>query len=184
MCLNLCYTLATLAGTSCRHLVLTYVAPLHKGNSSSLPCHHYTTNMVGSVVQRSNHCAVLSSATTSLDLPVPVPRHGSLPAVPRLAPFGPAPCTVPRPKGPVYHHGGCWPFVYIMPQDVTVYRHAGCSSLMSWGTFRATWSVLGQDILIAAALASLAHESHELIRNVSYHGQTSAGHAHHCSVSS
>jgi hypothetical protein len=65
-----------------------------------------------------------------------------------------------------------------MPQDIAVYRHAGRSSLMSWGMFRATQAVLGQDVLIAAALAFLARESRELIRDVSYHRWTSAGHAH------
>jgi hypothetical protein len=48
----------------------------------------YTTNAVDWVVRCSNHCTILSSATTSPDLPVPAPRHGSPPvAVPRLAPF-------------------------------------------------------------------------------------------------
>jgi hypothetical protein len=56
-----------------------------------------------------------------------------------------------------------------MPQDVAVYCHAGRSSLTSWGTFRATWAVPGRDILVAAALASLARESRELIRDVSHH---------------
>jgi hypothetical protein len=98
----------------------------------------YTTNTVDWVVRRSNHCAVLSSATTGPDLPVPAPRHGSPPAVPRLAPSGTAPHTVPRPKGPVYCHRGHWPFVYVMPQDIAVYHHAGRSSLTSWETFWAT----------------------------------------------
>jgi hypothetical protein len=57
-----------------------------------------------------------------------------------------------------------------MPQDIAVYRHAGCFSLMSWGTFQATQAVPGQDILVAAVLASLARESHELIHDVSHHG--------------
>jgi hypothetical protein len=144
----------------------------------------FTTNAVDWVVRRSNHRAVLSSATTGLDLPVPAPRHGSLPTVPRLVPSGTAPCTVPRPKGPVYRLRGRWPFVYVMPQDVTVYRHAGCSSLTSWGTFRATRSVPDRDVLITVALASCACESRELVRDASYHGRTSAGRTHRYSVSS
>jgi hypothetical protein len=127
----------------------------------------YTTNAVDWVVRHSNHHAVPSSATTGLDLPVPAPRHGSPPAVPRLAPSGTAPCTVPRPKGPVYRLRGHWPFVYVMPQDVAVYHHAGWSSLTLWGTFRATWVMPGQDVLIAAFLA---HESRELICDVPHHG--------------
>jgi hypothetical protein len=72
-----------------------------------------------------------------------------------------------------------------MPQDVAVYRHAGRSSLTSWGTFRAAQAVPGRDVLVAVvALASLARESHELVRDVSHHGRTSAGRAHCCSVSS
>jgi hypothetical protein len=142
----------------------------------------YTTNVVDWVVRRSNHRAVLFSATTGLDLPVPMSRHGSLPAVPRLALSITAPCTVPRPKGPVYRLRGCWPFVYVMPQDVAVYCHAGRSSLTSWGTFQATWAMPGQDVLITAVLASFARESRELVRDVSHHGRTSAGHAHHCSM--
>jgi hypothetical protein len=126
--------------------------------------------MVDWVVWHSNHRTVLSSATTGLDLPVPVPRHGSLPVVPRLAPSGTAPCTVPRPKGLVYQLRGCWPFVYVMPQDVAVYHHAGHSSLTLWGTFWATWAVPGQDVLVTAALASLARESCKLIHDVSHHG--------------
>jgi hypothetical protein len=129
--------------------------------------HHHA---VDCVVQRSNHHAVLSLATTGPDLLVPAPRHGSPPAVPRLAPSGTVPCTVPRPKGPVYRLRGRWPFVYIMPQDVAVYRHAGCSSLTSWGTFQATQAVPGRDVLVTAVLAFLAHESHELICDVSHHG--------------
>jgi hypothetical protein len=117
-------------------------------------------------------------------LPVPAPRHGSLPAVPRPAPSGTAPCTVPRPKGPVYRLRGRWPFVYVMPQDVAVYRHAGHSSLTSWGTFQAAQTVPGQDVLVTVVLVFLAHESHELIRDVSHHGRTSAGCAHCHSVSS
>ena len=151
-------------------------------SSSTLYC--FTTNAVDWVVRRSNHRAVPSSATTGLNLPVPAPRHGSPPAVPRFAPSGTAPCTVPRPKGPVYRLRGRWPFVYIMPQDVAVYHHAGHSSLTSWGMFQATWAMLGQDILVAAALASLAHESHKLICDVSHHGRTSAGHLYRFSMSS
>jgi hypothetical protein len=135
-------------------------------------------------VRCSNHHAVLSSATTSPDLLVPMPRHGSLPAVPRLAPSGIALCTIPRPKVLVYHHRGHWPFVYIMPQDVAVYRHARCSSLMLWGMFQATRAMPGWDILVAATLVPLAYESRELIHDVSYHRQTSAGHAYCCSMSS
>jgi hypothetical protein len=138
----------------------------------------YTTNAVDWVVRRSNHRAILSLATTGLDLPVPVPRHGSPPAVPRFVPSSTAPCTVPRPKGPVYRLRGRWPFVYVMPQDVTVYRHAGRSSLTSWGTFRAAQTVPGRDVLIAVVFASLARESRELIRDVSHHGRTSVGCAH------
>jgi hypothetical protein len=77
---------------------------------------------------------------------------------------------VPRPKGPVYRHRGRWPFVYVMPQDVTVYCHAGHSSLTTWATFRAAQTVPGQDVLVTAALASLARKSHELVCDVSYHG--------------
>jgi hypothetical protein len=57
-----------------------------------------------------------------------------------------------------------------MPQDVAVYRHAGRSSLTSWGTFRAALSMPGQDVLITAALVLLARESRELIRDVPHHG--------------
>jgi hypothetical protein len=91
-------------------------------------------------------------------------------------------CTVPRPKGPVYRLRGRWPFVYVMPQDVAVYRHAGHSGLTSWGTFQATQAVLGRDILVTAALAALAHESRKLIRDVSHHGRTSASLVHCFSV--
>jgi hypothetical protein len=145
---------------------------------------YFTTNAVDWVVRRSNHRAVPSSATTGPDLPVPAPRHVSPPAVPRLAPSGTAPRTVPRPKGPVYRHRGRWPFVYVMPQDVAVYRHAGRSSLTSWWTFRAVQTVPDQDVLVAAALASRARESRELVRDVSHHGRTSAGRTHRYSVSS
>jgi hypothetical protein len=156
-CPNLCYLLVVRgAGIGCRHIV------------SNSCC--YTTNMVDWVVWCSNHRAILSSAITGPDLPVPTPRHGSLPAVPRLAPSSTMPCMVPRPKGPVYCHRGHWPFVYIMPQDIAVYHHAGCSSLTSWGMFWATWVVPGQDVLITAVLASLARELCELICDVSHHG--------------
>jgi hypothetical protein len=138
----------------------------------------FTTNAVDWVVQRPSHRAILSSATTGLSLPVPTPRHGSPPAVPRFAPSSTVPCTVPRPKGPVYRRRGRWPFVYVMPQDVTVYRHAGRSSLTSWGTFRATRTVPDWDVLVAAALACLARESCKLVRDVTHHGRTSAGRAH------
>jgi hypothetical protein len=50
------------------------------------------------------------------------------------------------------------------------YRCAGRSSLMSWGTFRAAWSMPVQDVLVAAAIALLARESRELVRDVSHHG--------------
>jgi hypothetical protein len=129
-------------------------------------------------VRRSNHHTVLSSVTTSLDLLVPMPRHGSPPAVPRLAPSGITPCAIPRPKVPVYHHRGCWPFVYIMPQDVAVYHHARRSSLMSWGMFWAARAMPGRDVLVAATLVPLACKLCELICDVSHHGQTSVGHAH------
>jgi hypothetical protein len=135
-------------------------------------------------VRHSNHRAIPSLATTGLGLPVSAPRHGSPPTVPRLAPSSTVPCTVPRPKGPVYRLRGHWPFVYVMPQDIAVYRHAGRSSLMSWGMFQAAQAVPGQDILIAAALAFLACESHELIHDVSHHRQTSVGYPHCCSMSS
>jgi hypothetical protein len=144
----------------------------------------FTTNAVDWVVQRSSHRAALSSATTGPSLPVPVPRHGSPPAVPRFAPSGTAPCTVPRPKGPVYQRRGRWPFVYVMPQDVAVYHHARHSSLTLWGTFRAAWTMPDWDVLVAAALACLAHELRELVRDVAHHGRTSAGRAHCYSVSS
>jgi hypothetical protein len=131
----------------------------------------YTTNVVDWVVRRPNHRAIPSLATTGPDVPVPAPRHGSPPAVPRLAPSGTTPCTVPRPKGPVYRLRGHWPFVDIMPQDVAVYRHAGRSSLTSWGTFRATQAMPGQDVLVAAAiLALLTCELRKLVRDVSHHG--------------
>jgi hypothetical protein len=129
-----------------------------------------------------NRNTVLSSATTGPDLPVPVPRHGSPPAVPRLAPSGTTPCTVPRSKGPVYQLRGHWPFVYVMPQDVAVYCHAGRSSLTSWGTFQAAQAVPGRDVLVAAVLASLARELRELIHDVLHHGRTSVGRAHRCSM--
>jgi hypothetical protein len=83
--------------------------------------------------------------------------------------------TVPRPKGPVYRLRGRWPFVYVMPQDVAVYHHAGCSSLMSWGTFRAARAMPGRDVLIAAILALLARKSRELVCDVSHHRRTSVG---------
>jgi hypothetical protein len=186
-CLNLCYTLSTLArtGRRCRRPNLCYLL-IMRGTGIGCcffnSCCCCTTNAVDWVVWRSNHHAVLSLATTSPDLPVPAPRHGSPPAVPRLAPPGTASYMVSRPKVPVYCHGGCWPFVYIMPQDIAVYRHAGHSSLTLWGTFWATQSVSGWDIFIAAALASFAHKLHKLIHDVSHHGQTSAGRVHHCSV--
>jgi hypothetical protein len=145
----------------------------------------FTTNVVDWVVRRPNHRAVPSSTTAGPDLPVPMPRHGSPPAVPRLAPSGTTLCTVPRPKGPVYRLRGRWPFVYVVPQDVAVYHHAGCSSLTSWGTFRAAPAVPVWDILVAAVVfASFTHKSRELVRDVSHHGRTSAGRAYHYSVSS
>jgi hypothetical protein len=57
-----------------------------------------------------------------------------------------------------------------MPQDVTVYRHAGRSSLTLWGTFRAAQAMSGQDVLVAAALAPFARELHKLIHDVLHHG--------------
>jgi hypothetical protein len=66
-------------------------------------------------------------------------------------------CTVPRSKGPVYRLRGRWPFVYVMPQDIAVYRHAGCSSLTSWGMFQAARTVSGWDVLVIAVLAFPAH---------------------------
>jgi hypothetical protein len=93
--------------------------------------------------------------------------------------------TVPRPKGPVYRLRGRWPFIYVMPQDATVYRHAGRSSLTSWGMFRAARAMPGRDVLVAAALiACLARESRELIHDISHHRRTSVGHAHCYSMSS
>jgi hypothetical protein len=71
-----------------------------------------------------------------------------------------------------------------MPQDVAVYRHAGRFSLMLWGTFRAAPVMLVRDVFVAAVLAFFACESRELIRDVSHHGRTSAGHVHCYSVSS
>jgi hypothetical protein len=71
-----------------------------------------------------------------------------------------------------------------MPQDVAVYHHAGRSSLMSWGTFRATRSVPVRDVLVTVALAFCARESRELVRDASHHGRTSAGRTHRYSVSS
>jgi hypothetical protein len=147
-----------------------------------LCCCCYTTNAVDWVVWCSNHRTVLSSATTSPDLPVPAPRHSSPPVVPRLVPSGTVSRTVPRPKGLVYRLRGRWPFVYVMPQDVAVYHHARCSSLTSWGTFRATRAVSGWDVLITAVLALFAHELRELVRDISHHRRTSAGRAHCCSV--
>jgi hypothetical protein len=145
-------------------IVPTYVTPSQRERGTGIGCRVivnsccFTTNAVDWVVWHSNHHAIPSSATTSPDLPV------------RLAPSGTALRTVPRPKGPVYQLRGCWPFVDVMPQDVTVYRHAGRSSLTSWGTFRAAWTVPGWDVLVAAALAFLARESRELVRDVSHHG--------------
>jgi hypothetical protein len=144
----------------------------------------YTTNAVDWVVWRSNHRTVPSSATTGPALPVPAPRHGSPSVVPRLAPSGTTSYTVPRPKGPVYRLSGRWPFVDVMPQDVAVYRHAGRSSLTSWWTFQAAWSVLVWDILVAVVLVSCARESHKLVCDASHHGRTSAGRTHCYSVSS
>jgi hypothetical protein len=69
-------------------------------------------------------------------------------------------------------------------RTIAVYCHAGRSSLTLWGTFRAARAVPGRDVLVAAALAFLAHESRELVRDVSHHGRTSAGRVHYCSVSS
>jgi hypothetical protein len=144
----------------------------------------FTTNAVDWVVRCSNHRAVPSSATTGPDLPVPAPRHGSPPAVPRLAPFGTAPCTVPRPKGPVYRLRGRWPF-NVVPQDKVQFNvMPDVSSLTSWGTFRAARSVPGRDVLIAVVLAFCARESRKLVRDVVHHGQTSAGRTHRYSVSS
>jgi hypothetical protein len=156
-------------------VVPTYVTcPQHEGDWHRLLRHLqlccYTTNVVDWVVRHPNHHAILSSATTGPDLPVPAPRHGSPPAVPRLAPSSTAPCMVPRSKGPVYQLRGCWPFVYVMPQDVAVCHHAGRSSLTSWGTFWAAQAVPGQDVLITAVLASFACELRELIRDVLHHG--------------
>jgi hypothetical protein len=154
----------------------TYVTPSQRERGTGIGrcvvfnLYCFTTNVVDWVVRRSNHRAVPSSATTSPDLPVPAPRHGSPPGVPRFVPSGTASSMVPRPKGPVYQLRGCWPFVYVMPQDVAVYRRAGRSSLTSWGTFRAAWAVPGRDVLVAVALASCARESHELVRDVSHHG--------------
>jgi hypothetical protein len=71
-----------------------------------------------------------------------------------------------------------------MPQDVAVYRHAGRSSLTSWGTFRAAQAVPGQDVLVAVILAFSACESCELIRDVSHLRRTSVGRAHCYSMSS
>jgi hypothetical protein len=169
-------------------VVPTYVTPSQRERGTGIgrrvvfDLHCFTTNAVDWVVRRSNHRAIPSSVTTGPDLPVPAPRHGSPPAVPRFVPFSTVPRTVPRPKGPVYRLRGRWPFVYIMPQDVAVYRHAGRSSLTSWWTFQATRAVLGRDVLVTAVLASPARESRELVRDVSHHGRTSAGRAHCCSV--
>jgi hypothetical protein len=93
--------------------------------------------------------------------------------------------TVPRPKGPVYRLRGRWPFVYVMPQDIAVYHHAGHSSLTSWGTFRAAPSVSVWDVLITTVVLALpARESRKLICDVPHHGRTSAGRVHCYSVSS
>jgi hypothetical protein len=89
---------------------------------------------------------------------------------------------VPRPKGPVYRLRGHWPFVYVMPQDIAVYRHAGHSSLTSWGTFQAARTVPDRNVLIAVVLAHLARESRELVCDVIHHGRTSVGRAHCYSV--
>jgi hypothetical protein len=64
----------------------------------------FTTNAVDWVVRRSNHRAIPSSATTGPDLPV------------RLVLSSTAPCTIPRPKGPVYRLRGRWSF-NVIPQD-------------------------------------------------------------------
>jgi hypothetical protein len=137
----------------------------------------FTTNAVDWVVRHSNHRAVPSSATTG-----PAFQSPRLGMAARLRFQGlPLPalrlCTVPRPKGPVYRLRGRWPF-NVIPQDIAVYRHAGRSSLMSWGTFRATQAVSGRDVLIAAILALLARKSRKLVRDVSHHGRTSAGRTH------
>ena len=164
-------------------VVPTYVTPSQRERGTGISCRVvfncacFTTNAVDWVVWRSNHRAVPSSATTGPDLPVPAPRHGSPPVVPRLAPSGTAPRTVLRPKGPVYRLRGRWPFVYVMPQDVAVYRHAGRSSLTLWGTFRATRSVPVRDVL-AVILALLVRESCGLVHDISHHGRTSAGCTH------
>jgi hypothetical protein len=65
-----------------------------------------------------------------------------------------------------------------------VLRHAGHSSLTSWGTFRAVRVVSDRDVLVVIALAFRARESRELIRDVSHHGRTSAGRTHRHPVSS
>jgi hypothetical protein len=172
-------------------VVPTYVTPSLRERGTGIGCRVifncclcFTTNAVDWVVRHSNHRAVPSLATIGPDLPVPAPRHGSPPAVPRFVPSDTALHTVPRPKGPVYRLRGRWPFVYVMPQDVAVYCHAGRSSLTSWGTFRAMRSVPGRDVLIAATLACLARKSRELVCDVSHHGRTSAGRTHCHSVSS
>jgi hypothetical protein len=152
-------------------LMLPYLNMRGTGIGLALRCLQlccYTTNTVDWVVQRSNHRAILSLAATGPDLPVPAPRHGSPPVVPRLVPSGTVLCTVPRPKSPVYRLRGCWPFVYVMPQDVAVYHHAGRSSLTSWGTFRSARAVPGRDILVAVILVSLARKSRELVCDVSF----------------
>jgi hypothetical protein len=86
-------------------VVPTYVTPSQRergtgrGRRVVFNLYCFTTNAVDWVVRRSNHRAVLSSATTGPDLPVPAPRHGSPPAVPGLAPSGIAPSRNSKAQG-------------------------------------------------------------------------------------
>jgi hypothetical protein len=149
--------------------------------SSTVLLHHPHGGLGCAALQPS--CRTILSNNWS-GLPVPAPRHGSPPAVPRFVPSGTASYTVPRPKGPVYRLRGRWPFVYIMPQDVAVYHHAGHPSLTSWWTSRAAQAVPVRDVLVAAVLAFPACKARELIHDISYHGRTSVGHTHCYSMSS
>jgi hypothetical protein len=175
-----------LAGTGRRRRCPTYVTPSQHERGTGIGC-CVVLNYVTPPIQWTRLCGTPTIAPYHpRQQPVRACRSPHLGMAARLrfqgsSPSGTAPCTVPRPKGPVYRLRGHWPFVYVMPQDVAVYRHAGRSSLTSWWTFQAARAVPGRDVLVAIALA---RESRELVRDVSHHGQTSAGRAHRHSVSS
>jgi hypothetical protein len=149
---------------------------------SNLCC--FTTNAVDWVVRRSNHRAVPSSATTGPDLLVPAPRHGNLFAVPRLAPSGTASTRFQGPRAQFIDLEVVGLLSTSCHRTLQFTVMLDVSSLTSWWTFRAVRTVPGRDVLVAVALASCARESRELVRDVSYHGRTSAGRTHRYSVSS